>query len=174
MDNAVEKLSQFKSYLPSTHRWHILVTAREEINGFTSHYLDFLVEESAIALFKHYYTPKILTDHQIAIGQKSEVSYPDHRDFEKPAQIQRFNFETLIVALQNDIKSGVQTLRSGQVKIEKITDYLSSIFSLSELNENEIWVLKNMFCLPSDYHSYDLLTSYKPYFIIKGNVFLKL
>ncbi|MFZ1558310.1 MAG: tetratricopeptide repeat protein [Saprospiraceae bacterium] len=159
LDNAVEKLSQFKSYLPSTHEWHILVTAREEINGFTSHYLDFLVEDDAIALFKHYYTPKILTDDQITqLVKKVEYHTLTIEILAKTAQIQRFNFETLIVALQNDIKSGVQTLRSGQVKIEKITDYLSSIFSLSELNENEIWVLKNMFCLPSDYHSYDLLT----------------
>lgn len=160
LDNAVGKLSQFKSFLPSSHEWHILITAREEINGFTSHYLDFLDEADAIALFTHHYKLKILTDDQISqLVRKVEYHTLTIEILAKTAQLQRLSFDTLKDALQQNIKSGVATSRSGEEKIENITGYLSSIFSLIELDGNEIWLLKNLLFLPTDYHSYELLNT---------------
>lgn len=158
LDNAFEKLSQFKSYLPSTHEWHILVTAREEIDGFTPYYLKFLDKNDAVRLFQNHYSIKLINEIQIKdLVKKVEYHTLTIEILAKTAKLQRFSYETLMDALQKDLKAGVKTARSGQEKIESVTSYLASIFVLNHLSENEKWVLKNMYCLPSDFHSYDVL-----------------
>lgn len=158
LDNASNTIKKIKSYLPSTHDWHILLTSREEINGFTPYYLDFLDEPDAMLLFKHYYKGNILTEQDITHLLK-EVEYHTLtiEILAKTADNQQLPYEKLMNALKNDIRVDVETARSDSEKINKITTYLSSIFALIGLNERETWLLKNIVCLPADYHSYQLL-----------------
>ena len=40
-------------------------------------------------------------------------------------------------------------------EIERITSYLCSIFTLSNLSKNETWLMKQLACLPPEFHSYE-------------------
>jgi len=50
-----------------------------------------------------------------------------------------------------------RTLLGDISKIEKVTSYLCSIFDFNKLTENEIWLMKQLACLPPDFHSYEQL-----------------
>jgi len=69
-----------------------------------------------------------------------------------------YDVVTLKDAIERDVRANIIVAHNHQeAKIEKVGFYLSSIFSLSRLNEAEIWLLKQFTCLPSTFHPYDLI-----------------
>jgi len=59
-------------------------------------------------------------------------------------------------AIEKDLKANIEVSRqSGEVK--KIGAYLNTVFSMSKLSENEVWMMKQFACLPSEFHNYELL-----------------
>lgn len=74
----------------------------------------------------------------------------------KTAQLQRAEIDTLQKAIKDDLKAGVYIEHKGD-KIERVTSYLSSIFSMTQLTENDIWLLKQFVCLPAEFQRYELL-----------------
>ncbi len=159
LDNADEKAEDYKDRLPSSPRWHVLLTSRQEINGFTSKYLDFLNIDEAFLLFKKYYTLSALTYEQI----KELIKSVDYHTLTieilaKTANYQRYPFEKLKGALSHDVSAGLPVSRAkSKGRIDKITSFLCSVYSMSKLDENEIWLMQQMVCLPSEYHPYNLL-----------------
>jgi len=157
IDNADSSLAQFYDYLPSQPLWHILVTSRERIQKFDLRELDFLSEDNAVDLFSSHYTHGKISKKEI----RELVTIVDLHTLTieilaKTAQTQRTDIRQLKKALKDDLKANVYVDHRGD-KIEKVTSYLSSIFSMSTLTDNQIWLLKQFVCLPPDFHSYDLL-----------------
>ena len=157
IDNAEQSLKQHKDLLPSQPNWHLLVTSREDITGFHIKPIGFLNEEQSIQLFKKFYTRHKLTGEDI----KELVQSVDYHTLTieilaKTAQVQRYDAATLQQAIENDIKAHVEVSReSGEV--ERVATYLSTVFNMSKLEEEEIWLMKQFACLPSEFHTYTLL-----------------
>jgi len=157
IDNAEQSLSNYKDLLPSQPKWHLLVTSREEISGFHLLPLDFLSEEQAIELFKKHYPLQKLNEQDI----KELVQTIDYHTLTiellaKTAKVQRYDAAKLKEAIEQDLRANVEVGRQSE-QVEKIGTYLSTVFSLSKLNEAELWLLKQFACLPSDFHTYNLL-----------------
>ena len=157
IDNAESSLSQWYDYLPGQPAWHILVTSRERIHKFDLKELGFLSESNAVELFTSHYTRGKISSADI----RELVTIVDLHTLTieilaKTAQTQRTEIKQLKKAIKDDLKANVYVDHRGG-KIEKVTSYLSSIFTMSTLTDNEIWLLKQFVCLPPEFHSFDLL-----------------
>jgi tetratricopeptide (TPR) repeat protein len=156
IDNAETSLTAYVDVLPHQPNWHVLVTSRENIERFYLKELGFLTPEKALELFKTHCTR--ITDEEAINDLLKTIDYHTLtiEILAKTAQIQRNDVVTLKKAIENDLRANVFVNHKGE-KIEKVRSYLSSIFDLSKLNENEIWLMKQFACLPTEFHSYDLL-----------------
>ena len=157
IDNAEQSLKQFKDLLPSQPNWHLLAISREEITGFHRKTIDFLNEEQSIQLFEKYYTHHKLTGENI----KELVKSVDYHTLTieilaKTAQVQRYDAATLQQAIEKDIKAHVEVSRES-AEVERIATYLATVFNMSKLEKEEIWLMKQFACLPSEFHTYTLL-----------------
>jgi tetratricopeptide (TPR) repeat protein len=156
LDNADETLTKLKDLLPGQPDWHVLVTSRKQVEGFHLKVLDFLSPEQAIVLFKKHCT-LINEEDQIA----ELVNAIDYHTLTieilaKTAQRRRVNIEKLTNAIKDDLKSNVYINHKGE-KIDKVRSYLTSIFNLSGLGEEETWLMKQFTCLPAEFHAYETL-----------------
>ena len=156
IDNADENLSLLKEMLPGQPAWHVLITSRQRLEGFYTKELDFLSPKEAINLFKKH-CHLIKNEDQIAELVKA-VDYHTLtiEILAKTAQLQRFEIKTLKTSIKEDLKSNVYVEHKGE-KIDSIRSYLSSIFNLSGLNKEEVWLMKQFTCLPAEFHTYKLL-----------------
>ncbi|GAA6169424.1 hypothetical protein NBRC116591_32350 [Sessilibacter corallicola] len=159
IDNAFASLTKIKDQLPKQPHWHILITSREEIAGFELKELGFLSETAAIDLFKRHYTLTKLQDADIAAIVKA-IDYHTLTIelLAKVAQRKRANPDELLIAIKDDITANVNInhAQNGD-KIERIRWYLCSIFKADKLSEPEIHLLKQLTCLPTEFHSYEIL-----------------
>jgi tetratricopeptide (TPR) repeat protein len=156
IDNADGTLTALKDLLPGQPHWHVLITSREQIEGFYPKVLDFLSAENAVALFKKHCT-RIKKEDQIAELVKA-VDYHTLtiEILAKTAHLRRSNIPELKRAIDEDLESNVYVNHKGE-KIDKVRSYLSSIFNLSRLNDEETWLMKQFCCLPSEFHTYEVL-----------------
>ncbi|NOQ28378.1 MAG: tetratricopeptide repeat protein [Bacteroidales bacterium] len=159
IDNANNSVEKIRNYLPDADKWHTLITSRNQLNGYTIKTLDFLSDEDAFTLFKKHYTKQNLTDLQIRELIKSlDYHTLSIEILAKTANIIEYDFEDLQNALQENIDTELTDVpHSGNKKIEKVSQYLCEIFKLSNLTEEELFILKNFACLPSDYIEYETL-----------------
>ncbi|MEZ5045324.1 MAG: tetratricopeptide repeat protein [Saprospiraceae bacterium] len=156
IDNATQAIEQYLDKLPAQPEWHLLVTSRERIHGLHPMSLDFLSPEEAILLFKKHCT----TIKEEALI-KEVVETVDYHTLTieilaKTAEKQRTDIQDLKRALEQDLRANVKT-RHSKNNIEKITSYLSTIFTISGLDEKEIGLMKQFASLPPVFHSYELL-----------------
>ncbi|NOQ26975.1 MAG: tetratricopeptide repeat protein [Bacteroidales bacterium] len=157
IDNAEEDLVQFRDYLPHPPYWHILTTSRHKIEDFDVKELDFLNEEQALELFKLYYKRKNISDNDIRkIVRELEFHTLTIEILAKTAQNDGLDVQKTVNTLVQDYSVEVNT-RHADGKIIKITSYLSSIFDMSKLGEDEMWLLKQFYFLPPQFHSYDII-----------------
>lgn len=162
IDNAEEDIVQFHDYLPHPPHWHILATSRYKIEEFDVKELDFLNEDQAVALFKLYYKRTELTDNEIRkIVGDMEYHTLTIEILAKTAQNDRLDVLQAVNTLADNYSVEVNT-RHAEGKINKITSYLSSIFDMSKLGEDEIWLLKQLYFLPPLYHSYEIIKAVLP------------
>ncbi len=160
IDNAEAELHRHYHELPKQPKWHILVTSREHIEQFDIKSLDFLLIDDAILLFEKHYTLGKLSREEI----KELVEAIDRHTLTieilaKTAQRQRTPIQELKAAIEDDLRAYVYIQHKAD-KIERVTSYLSSIFvkSLEKINEDERWLMRQFVCLPSEFHSYELLS----------------
>ncbi|MEA5259741.1 tetratricopeptide repeat protein [Arcicella aquatica] len=156
IDNADATLSDFYDRLPDQLNWHLLVTSREKIEGFEPKEIGFLKPENALLLFQTHC--QRINDMEAIERLLKTIDYHTLtiEILAKTAQLQRVNIETLQNAIDKDIRAGVY-IQHNQGKIDKVYSYLSSIFDLSNLSSMEEWLIKQMACLPADFHTYDLI-----------------
>ena len=157
IDNADTSLSQWKDYLPHQPLWHVLVTSRQRIEKFNPKELDFLSEDDAVKLFlTHYTRGKIGTEEIRELLATVDLHTLTIEILAKTAQLQRTPLTELKNAIENDLRANVYVAHKGN-KIERVTSYLSSIFTLGKSTADELWALKHFACLPPEFHSYELL-----------------
>ena len=156
LDNAGEGLTKWKDYLPGGPQWHVLITSRQQVDGFHVKELDFLTPDHAVTLFRKHCS-LIKEDVEIAALVK-DVDYHTLtiEILAKTAQLQRASVTTLRKAIKEDRETHVYVEHKGE-KIEKVLSYLSSIFNCSGMEEDPEWVMKQFVCLPSEFHPYELL-----------------
>jgi hypothetical protein len=156
LDNADRALTALKDLLPGQPDWHLLVTSRERIDGFHTQEIGFLSAAAALALFKKHCS-RLTDDAKI---QELLVVVDYHtltlEILAKTAQLQRVDIGRLKSAIEHDLRANVYVAHKGD-KVDRVRSYLSSIFTLSKLSENEIWLIKYFACLPAEYHAYALL-----------------
>ncbi|MEM6447969.1 MAG: tetratricopeptide repeat protein, partial [Cyanobacteria bacterium P01_D01_bin.123] len=157
VDNADRSLADYAYVLPGQPNWHVLVTSRERIERFEAKALDFLSMTEAIALFESHYTLGQLSQAEI----RELIETVDRHTLTveilaKTAQLQRSGFAQLKQALPDDLWANVYVEHRGS-KIERVQSYLRSIFQFSGISADGIWLLKQLMCLPSEFHTYELL-----------------
>jgi tetratricopeptide (TPR) repeat protein len=156
LDNADRALTAIKDMLPAQPDWHLLVTSRERIDGFHTQEIGFLSPTAALALFKKHCSR--LTDdthiHELLVVVDYHTLTLEI--LAKTAQLRRVDIDTLKTAIERDLRANVYIAHKSD-KVDRVRSYLSSIFTLSRLTENEIWLMKYFACLPAEYHAYETL-----------------
>ncbi|MBT1711312.1 tetratricopeptide repeat protein [Fulvivirgaceae bacterium PWU5] len=156
LDNADRALTNLKDMFPGQPDWHLLVTSRERMEGFLIHEIGFLSPATALELFKKHYNR---TTDDTKLYELLEVVDYHTLTLEilaKTAQLQRVDIDALKFAIEHDLRANVYVAHKGD-KVERVRSYLSSIFTLSQLTKNEVWLIKYFECLPAEYHSYSVL-----------------
>ncbi|MEM9549098.1 MAG: tetratricopeptide repeat protein [Bacteroidota bacterium] len=157
IDNATEKLHEYRTHLPGQPNWHVIVTSRDKIPFFELKELGFLDEDESVKLFKKHYTRKKLCDEDI----KRLVKDIDYHTLTieilaKTAHELSMSPEELNKAIKDNMDTDIVVRHSDQ-KIGKLMSYLTSTFDLSRLDEEEITLLKYISLLPSEYIAYPML-----------------
>jgi tetratricopeptide (TPR) repeat protein len=158
IDNAKEELCKFKDDLPSYPNWHILATSREIIPHFNVKELGFFSKEEAIELFEKLYKRSGFDKADVM----KIVEYVDYHTLTieilaLAAKKQGLSLDLLLTALEENIETGV-IIKHSKDKIENITSYLCFIFeNISDLDNDEKWLLIQFACLPSEFHSEEFL-----------------
>ncbi|MDY6835992.1 MAG: tetratricopeptide repeat protein, partial [Chloroflexota bacterium] len=157
IDNADASLTQWYDCLPRQPEWHLLATSRQRIEKFDLKELDFLSREEAVDLFLCHYSRGKITPEEIGeIVDLVDLHTLTIEILAKTAQLQRTGIFELKKAIEEDLIANVYIDHKGD-KIGRITSYLCSILNVSELNEEEIWLLQQFACLPPEFHNYELL-----------------
>jgi len=153
LDNTEESILQFRGYLPHPPNWHVLTTSRHNLEGFDVKVLDFLSREQAIELFKLHYRRKTIPDDRIGeIVEKLEYHTLTIEILAKTAQNANLDVNKTVDAIAKNYTVDVNA-RHANSRIDKVTSYLCSIFDMSKLGDDEVWLLKQFYFLPSQYHS---------------------
>ncbi len=157
IDNATQRLFEIQKNLSPD--WHILITSRQKIDTFEHLPLGFLTPKNALALFNRHYKRKKITESDIKILLK-QVDYHTLtvEILAKTAEVYAYTYEDLSQALEKNLEADIRVEHSEQ-KIERLTNYLCSIFELTDLSEDEKWLLLNILALPPDAHKEDDLES---------------
>lgn len=150
IDNADERLLQYKKLLPQPPHWHVLITSREELKPFKAFPLDFLDKAQACSLYKKYHNK--FTDEQV----KDIVTLVDRHTLTisilaQSAEENRWTYEQVKTALSEDRDTHITHPYSGDQPIDKIKTFLTSIFNFSALNENQQYILNHMAVMPSEF-----------------------
>ena len=160
IDNADDKLLALQHQLPAQPTWHLLITSRHQIEGYHTYHLGFLTPDEAYQLFKKHYTRTALTDQHIHTLLKN-IDYHTLtiEILAKTAQVQRLSAQQLHQALPTNAQAHIRVPHQQDTtqKIEHITNYLKSIFDISQLNTTETYCLTQFACLPPDFLPYDTL-----------------
>jgi hypothetical protein len=159
IDNADQTLCSFYQLLPGYPNWHVLITSREKLEHFDHLELSFLQHDKAIELFKKHCT---LGTHQNINHISNLLKTVDYHTLTieilaKTAQLQRISFDDLQIAIETDLQSKVLVDHCDN-EIGNVKSYLKSIFKLTQLSKNQLWILKQFCFLPSEYHSFNLLS----------------
>ncbi|MBL0741395.1 tetratricopeptide repeat protein [Chryseolinea lacunae] len=156
LDSVDETLTDFKDILPGQPTWHVLLTSRETVPGFFSRELGFLEPKEAVALFQKHC--QLIRDEAEILSILGVVDYHTLtiEILSKTAQFQRTDVYALKNAIEADLQANVYIDHKGG-RIDRVQSYLISIFNLSKLSEDELWVMKQFACLPTNFHAYNLV-----------------
>jgi tetratricopeptide (TPR) repeat protein len=157
IDNAEANIIEHQHHFPHPPHWHVLATSREYIKDFDVKELDFLNEAEAVELFKlHYQRKKISEDDIKKIVKGLEYHTLTIEVLAKTAHNDGLDVEETVKSITKDYDLDVYS-RHAEGKIGKITSYLSSIFDLSKLSEEELWLLQQFYFLPPNYHTINVI-----------------
>ncbi len=75
----------------------------------------------------------------------------------KTAQLIEYDYNELFNALNFNLETEIRDVNHSKDKITKITEYLISIFKISNINKDELLILKQFTCLPAEFIETKLL-----------------
>ncbi|MEO1259853.1 MAG: tetratricopeptide repeat protein [Bacteroidota bacterium] len=156
IDNAQKDLAdqKIKDLIQLGNNWKVLLTSRQQIEGFEIYHLGFLPQEDAKALFYlHYHLEK--DDHMVEQMIKSMDYHTLAIEVTaKTAQAKELSLLQLFNAL---VKKGLQFSEDTSIKLDhnkrekihSILGYFYSVFELTNLSQDEIWLLAQFSVLPA-------------------------
>ncbi len=159
IDNAHESLAEHFDMLPKAPEWHLLVTSRERIENFKIIDLDFLPEDEAIELFNKYHS-SFSTKEIRSIVKGVELHTLTIEILAKSAHRNHWKYETVRSAFTKDAKAGIKVKHNVNkiAKIDRIKSYITSIFDISGLSEQEVYLLKQFSALPNQWIDFEFLS----------------
>ncbi len=157
IDNAQEGLERYLNQLPAQPEWHLLVTSSEKLEGLIEMKLSFLNEVEASDLFQKHCQSIHSPDEILKLVQIVEYHTLTIEILAKTAERHRLKYEELTLALERNQRTNVKTRHSDFESIENIMSYLKTLFDVSALSEDELWLLVQFHSLPLIFHDYDFL-----------------
>ncbi|HVW58395.1 MAG TPA: tetratricopeptide repeat protein [Puia sp.] len=159
IDNGERTLARYRDMLPAQPHWHVLVTSRESITGFSPQPLGFLSEAQSVALFRKHYPLRNIRDEGIRRLVKAvEYHTLTIEILARMAARQRYGLPMLLQAIEKDLRANVEVPHSRRTgTIDRIGSYIRTTFKMSGLGGEEMWVLQQMACLPPEFQTYRLL-----------------
>ena len=160
IDNAEEDIhqEQMKDYISLSDNWNILVTSRQNIEGFETYELGVLPQNDAIALFKLHYKKAKNTSafDEVIIKILEAIDYHTLaiEIIARTAHQQKWSLKHTIDELyKNGLdfseKTNIKLNYSGKERVEDIFKFILAAFKVSHLNETAQWILKHFSILPS-------------------------
>ncbi|PSR56372.1 hypothetical protein AHMF7605_24175 [Adhaeribacter arboris] len=159
IDNVGEEIKKFNKILPTPPSWHVLVTSRNILSGFTPFHLDKLEKNKAIELFRTWYEAdekeiEVLLEetdyHTLMIEMLAKTLQ---------ASRQRLTIEYLTERLKtghlDDVKLQRRIELSHTQEETQLLKHLLLTFQFTALNETEIFLLKNFYFLLPQYYKLD-------------------
>ncbi|MCB9233385.1 MAG: tetratricopeptide repeat protein [Bacteroidia bacterium] len=157
LDNAEGELGDVAHYLPQQPNWHILLTSRQEMEGFTPYSLDFLSPEDAFKLFQQHCNTIQDKADILSLLKRIEYHTLTIEILAKSAAYHHYSLPDLENAISKDLPAGVKVPHTGNAKIDKVYTHLTRVFQFSQLTEDELWLLKQFVCLPAEFHAFSVL-----------------
>ncbi|MEM7085234.1 MAG: hypothetical protein AAF489_03580 [Bacteroidota bacterium] len=160
VDNAKVEIEKYlDKALPGQPDWDVIFTSTKQIEGLIPFQLELLSLEDCKSLFKKYCL-FITEEKKIeTIVQRVDRHTLVVELLAKTAERLKLKYEDIIQAVGLDLSTDVKIEHSGKISVGNIRTYVANLFNISELSEQELWMLKQFTCLPSDYHSYMTLKS---------------
>ena len=157
LDNLQNLPNEF-THFAERYNWHLLATSRRQIDSLEQVDLTTLSSEETFLLFKKHYKRQELDDTSIkALLKLVEYHTLTIEIMAKMANSRGYNFDKLSNALNNNLTANVKVAHSKRGQVKRVTSYLNSIFSLSDLDQLEIQALKRLSCSPSGYQNLDFI-----------------
>lgn len=157
VDNALPSIEPLLPYLPKGPEWHLLVTTRSELEVVSPLRLDLLKPADALTLFRNICTLSYDESRLEGLLEAIEYHTLTVELLAKTAKNRRLSMEQLEAALVNDQASAAAVAHSQKQSVERIGNYLSQVFALSDLSEDEKRVMKYWACLPASPIAYMIL-----------------
>ncbi|UZS00220.1 tetratricopeptide repeat protein [Chondrinema litorale] len=157
IDNATNVLQTLKDALPSPPSWHVLVTSRLELEGFKKLGLDILAPDEAKALFIKHTSEKTIDEKELEllleyIGYHTLTIELLAKTFHKSLTLKKVSEITNYMKSKAfDHERLAKKIVIDHSKNKEITAYqhLLSAFTMADMGEVEIWLLKQFSVLPS-------------------------
>lgn len=157
IDNATSEIIRFEDKLPNSKEWKVLLTSREQISKFSKFELDILTDENAKTLFYHYYN--LEKDDKII----DILSYVGNHTLTiellaKTCNKMRFTIPQLVNCLEGNglnLSNAARVIVTHDVQkmAHKPFDYLLQIFSIADISDKQLELLRYFSVLPSIYIS---------------------
>lgn len=146
IDNAQEDLANYRHQIPCPPNWHVLISSRESIYGYTEYALDQLSPDEALLLFNRHYTrDAISTEDRQKLLARIEYHTLTVEILAKTAQNMRFDAQQLFEALASDANTYIITDHQDDKtqRIQRVMGYLSSIYDLGGVGGDALSLLRH-------------------------------
>ena len=152
IDNAQEDLANYRHQIPCPPNWHVLISSRESIYGYTEYALDQLSPDEALQLFNRHYTRNaISTEDRQKLLARIEYHTLAIEILAKTAQVMRFDAQQLFEALATDAATYITVAHqpNSNQRIQRVMGYLESIYDLSRIEGDALSLLCQFTYLPA-------------------------
>ncbi len=159
-DSQIERLDLIDK-IKINENWIVIVTSRIKFSTFKNFKLNVLTSNSAIKLFKKYYSIEDNIQYIKTILNLIGYNTLLIEIISKNSQVQRYK---LLEIIENLKKKGIHfssldksnnVSHNNNLSIEDINTYLLAIFNVSKISEKGIWILQFFSLLPSSFIFYE-------------------
>lgn len=156
IDNAEDTVSKDYDKLPKAPNWHLIVISRESLEPFSNLNIEVLLLKEAIDLFRAHCD--LFTEDQIKeLVLKVALHTLTIELLAKAAKKSNWTFKGTLDAIKSNYVTNVSVPHSNNLRVKNIQHYLSKIFDIKALSQNEIWILKQFILFPGYSLTYDFL-----------------
>ena len=166
LDNAEVDVNNYLDDLPGLPNWHVIITSRERLNVPVLVDVPVLPTAEAVTLFLKHYTLDPNEEIATQIVEKLDGHTLTIEILAKTAQARHIRSAEKVLNLLQDRGLKIQrdadfaVGHSRNVKVDRLFNYLLSIFQDTPTSAAEIWLIKQFLVLPSVFIPFDLLAHF--------------